>query len=210
VLNKLIRDKQSQEVLEEARKQKNSLYAGGKHNIAVEPQLAEFFIRDAKKTVSTLMSIYENNCRRKDDLPALIINVHAMKSALANVGENELSEKASELEQAGRNQNISLILKSLPAFLEDLNKVIEKFIPDEEGEESGINNVDRAFLQEKLLSIQNACASYDKKAAKAALSELKAKNYPKAARDILSAIAEHLLHSEFDEAASLAREIHFS
>jgi PAS domain S-box-containing protein len=212
VLNKLIRDKQSQEVLENARKQKNNLYAGGKHNIAIEPQLAEFFVRDAKRTLSTLKAIYENNCRRGDDVSALIINVHAMKSALANVGENELSEEAAKLEQAGRSQNIDLVLHSLPTFLEDLNKVIEKLMPDEEdsGDEPVVDNVDKAFLQEKLLSIQAACASFDKKAAKDALSELKAKNHPREIRDRLSAIAEHLLHSEFDEAANIARQIHFS
>jgi signal transduction histidine kinase/CheY-like chemotaxis protein/HPt (histidine-containing phosphotransfer) domain-containing protein len=213
VLNKLIRDKQSQEVLEDALKQRNSLYAGGRHNIAVEPQLAEFFIRDARKTVNTLRAIHENNCRRGDDISAFIINVHAMKSALANIGENELSEDALKLEQAGRAQSTEIILSSIPAFIEGLNKVIEKFIPDEEDtvcEESDINDADREFFTEKLRLIQRACAIYDKKTAKTALSELKKKNQPKAIKDWLSAIAEHLLHSEFDEAARIARDIHFS
>jgi signal transduction histidine kinase/CheY-like chemotaxis protein len=212
-LNKLIRDKQTKETLEEARKQKNSLYAGGKHNIAVEPQLAEFFIRDAKRVITTLDMIYENKCRRGDDVSSFIINVHAMKSALANVGENELSGEASQLEQAGRDKNIDLILSSIPQFIEGLNKVIEKFSPGEEegaSGESGVETADLAFLQEKLNAIQAACASYDKKSAKDALSELKKLNYNRQIKDQLSAIAEHLLHSEFDEAAGIAREVHFS
>ena len=214
VLNKMIRDKQTQEVLEEARKQKNSLYAAGGHNIAIDAQLAEFFVRDAKKAVATLDAICQNKCRRGDDIPAFIINVHAMKSALANVGESELSNKASELEQAGREQNINLILASLPAFLDELNKVIDNLKPAEEEpfeeEQIAMSGEDTAFLRDKLLEIQTACFSYDKKSAKSALSALKQKTWPRNIRDQLSAIAERLLHSEFDEAASITKEVRFN
>jgi signal transduction histidine kinase/DNA-binding response OmpR family regulator len=212
VLNKLIRDKQTPEVLEEARRQKNSLYAGGQHNIAVDSQLAEYFMRDAKKAVTAINAIYENKFGRMEDIPAFIINVHAMKSALANVGESDLSNEALNLEQAGRDKNIDLIISSIPSFIEGLNKVIEKLSLDEEdaGEESGINGADLAFLQEKLDTIQKACASYDKKTAKDALSELKKRSHPRAIKNQLSAMAEHLLHSEFDEAAKIAKEVRFS
>jgi PAS domain S-box-containing protein len=211
VLNKLIRDRQTSDVLDQARRQKNNLYASGKHKIAIDPQLAEFFVRDAEKAESVLNVIYENNCKSGDDLSAFIINVHAMKSALANVGEDDLSLEASKLEQAGRDQNIKMILSELPSFLESLNKVIEKLKPAEgdaaeeetESEDSG----DKQFLQEKLQAIQAACASFDKKAAKTALAELKQKTWPRLTRDKLSVIAEHLLHSEFDEAAAIAREM---
>jgi len=214
VLNRMIRDKQTPDVLEEARRQKNSLYAAGGHNIAIDSQLAEFFVRDAKKAVTTLDAICQNNCRRGDDIPAFIINVHAMKSALANIGESELSTKASELEQAGREQNVSVILASLPSFIKELNKVIENLKPAEEetAEETPavIDSAEGAFLQEKLHEIQMACASYDKKSAKNALSSLKQKTWPRTIRDQLSAIAEHLLHSEFDEATAIAREVNFT
>jgi PAS domain S-box-containing protein len=212
-LNKLIRDKQPPEVLEEAIRQKNNLYASGRHNIAVDQQLAEYFIRDAKKAINALNIIYENKCRRMEDVQAFIIIVHAMKSALANVGENELSNAASKLEQTGRDKNIELILSSLPAFIEGLNNVIEKLSQDEEeadGEKPEIENVNLAFLKEKLETIQKACVSYDKKTAKNALLELKKINHPKAVKDKLSDIAERLLHSEFDEAARIAGEVHFS
>jgi len=207
VLNKFIRDKQPQEVLDEAVRQKNNLYAGGMHNIAIDSQLAEYFLRDATKAVNALMTILENKCRRMEDIPAFIINVHAMKSALANVGESELSNEALKLEQIGRDKNIDLILSSIPAFIEDLNKVIEKLSLDEEDLSE---NADLAFLQEKLDTIQKACASYDKRTAKEALLELKKISHSKEIKDRLSAVSEHLLHSEFDEAAELVREIHFS
>jgi len=213
VLNKLIRDKQSEETLEEARKQKNQIYAAGNHNIAVEPQLAEYFTRDAKKAIKILSQIYENNCRREADISAYLINVHSMKSALANIGDAELSNEASQLEQAGRSNNVELILSSLPAFIEKLNKVIEKFEEDEEDAVSGESDADSGanldIFKEKLNAIQTACAIYDKKAAKNALSELKKMNH-RAIKEQLSSIDEHLLHSEFDEAAKIASEVRFS
>jgi len=212
ILNKLIRDKQPPEVLEEARKQKNNLYAAGGHSIAIDSQLAEFFVRDAEKTVGTLTNICDNNCRRGDDLSTLIINVHAMKSALSNVGESELSNKAAELEQAGRDQNTNIILSSLPEFIKSLNQVIDKLKPnDEDGHDTRIDDDPEslAFLQEKLIAIQAACASLDKKTAKEALAALKQKNWPKHIKDKLSVIAERLLHSEFDEVAAIAREVYF-
>jgi len=207
VLNRLIRDKQPLEVLEEANRQKNNLYAGGKHNIAVDSQLAEYFLHDAKKAVTALSAIYKNKCRRVEDVPAFIINIHAMKSALANVGESGLSNEALKLEQIGRDRNVDLILSSIPAFIEDLNKVIEKLSTDEEDLNESVN---LEFLREKLDTIQTACASYDKKTAKKALVELKRKSHSKEIKDLLSVISEHLLHSEFDEVAELIREVHFS
>jgi CheY-like chemotaxis protein len=202
VLNKLIRDKQPQEVLDEARRQRNILYASGKHHIAVDAQLSEFFIRDAEKAVKVLDAICKNKCRRVDDIPILIINIHSMKSALANVGESELSEEASHLEQAGREHNVDLVLSVLPDFLKSMHEVIDKLKPAD-NEDSGTEDV--PFLNEKLAVIQKACASFDKKTAKDALNELKQRTWSKSTRDKLSAITEHLLHSEFDEAAALSK-----
>jgi len=211
VLNKLIRDKQSAEILDEARRQKNTLYASGRHNLAIDPQLAEFFVRDGEKAYAILENIYKNNFKDPDDLLKYIINIHAMKSSLANIGESGLSDEALELEQAGRDQNINLILKGLPDFLVSLRNVIDKLKPSEETTEViPINSAeDLAFLQEKLKAIQTACVSFDRKSAKEILAEIKEKTWSKATRDKLSVISEHLLHSEFEEAAAIAKEAYF-
>jgi len=211
VLNKLIRDKQPAEVLEDARRQKNIIYAAGRHTLTVDPQLAEFFVRDGEKAYSIMENILKNSFRGTDDLSNFVINVHAMKSSLANIGERGLSDEASELEQAGRNQNVNLILTGLPGFLVSLRNVIDRLKPSEEiAEENQINNADElAYLQEKLLAIQTACESFDKKSAKELLAEVKEKTWPKAIKDKLSSISECLLHSEFEEAAVIAKETYF-
>jgi len=200
MLNKLIRDKYPPDVVEAARKQKEQFH-DKLHQTSIDSQLAEFFIRDVKKAAVILESIYINKCKKADDISMLIINVHAMKSALANVGEDDLSVKASKLEQAGRSRDIKLIQSELPKFLESLYDVIFKFEAKEEKErESKVSEKgDNAFLKEKLLEIKAACGIYNRKAAKDILAEIKEKTWPSETEELLSKIAGFMLHSEFDE-----------
>jgi len=210
VLNKLIRDKYPEETVSAARKLKNSM---GKNAVSQKPEksdLAKIFIRDAEKAVAILEAIRQRNYNSDEDIKSYVINVHSMKSALANVGETELSETAFKLEEAGRQKNIALISDETPAFLTALRAVIEKLNPNKDSiaEESplDLNDNDKAYLLEKLTVIQKACADYDKKTAKDALAQISQKILPKNVTDLLDKIAEHLLHSEFAEAANVVEE----
>ena len=85
-----------------------------------------------------------------------------------------------------------------------LRAVAEKLKPKEDETDSEITGEDQAYLEKQLAVIQAACAAYDKKAAKEALAELRQKTWPRPVKERLNAIAEHLLHSEFEEAARVA------
>ncbi|MCL2442739.1 MAG: ATP-binding protein [Treponema sp.] len=199
MLNKLIRDKYPADVVEAARQQKEQ-FNDKHHQTSIDSQLAEFFIRDVKKAAAILEAIYINKCKRSDDISMFIINVHAMKSALANVGEDDLSVEASKLEQAGRIRDIKLIISELPRFLEKLYDVIFRFEAKIKYKEEKINaEGNNTFLKEKLLEIKAACSVYNKKAAKDLLAELKEMNWPPETGELFSKIAGFLLHSEFDE-----------
>jgi CheY-like chemotaxis protein len=200
VLNKLIRDLQPPDVVEQARKQKESRHFKGQK--PVEAQLAEFFVKDAKKTVTVLEAIYVNKCRRVDDISMFIINTHAMKSALANIGETDISAEAAKLEQAGRDNDIKQILSGLPSFLELLHGVIERLEPDENNAETG-DKGDGQYLKEKLEVLKKACELLDKKTSKKALAEIREKIWPHDIKEQLGGIAEHLLHSDFEEACKV-------
>ena len=197
-LNSFIRDKYPLDVVEAAKKQKDRIYLGSGNKKPVDSQLAEFFVKDAKKAISLLETIYVNKCRRADDISAFIINIHAMKSALSNIGETELSAEASKLEQAGREQNNKLILSELPVFIEMLNTVVEKLNPAEETQAEE-TMYDMSYLKERFLDIKEACVIYDKKAARKAMEDIKNKTWPLSVKEQISAIAGHLLHSDFEE-----------
>jgi HPt (histidine-containing phosphotransfer) domain-containing protein len=205
-LNKLIRDKQPQEVIAAARKQKAELEKNEDNKAVrkqVDSQLAEIFIRDAEKACAMLETLFNNKFRRADDVYLYVISVHAMKSALANIGEIDLSSFALRLEQAGREKNTETMFEDTLTFVNALKAVIEEIRPKEKSkkiveDESGDTLV---HLREKILFIQEACNVFDKKAAKNTLDELKHKTWSPKTTELLNALSECLLHSDFEEAA---------
>ncbi|MDR2730132.1 MAG: response regulator [Treponema sp.] len=213
-LNKMIRDKQTSEVIEAAyrkREENNKRKAENKKTPEqIGRQLAEIFARDARKVVSVLETLKENGYKNNDNIQTYIINVHAIKSALANIGEHELSAFALSLEQAGRNNDLEIISAETPFFIDTLRKIIVK-IESNENENSldakqaeDLSASGLSFLNEKLCIIIKACVVYDKKTVKNTMNEIREKVWSAQVKNILSEISEHILHSEFDEAAATA------
>jgi PAS domain S-box-containing protein len=206
VLNKLIRDKQPPEVIEKARQKKTEQ---DKHALQrpIGPEIADIFVRDAEKSVPALENVLQNNFK-ENDIQTFIIHVHAMKSALANIGETELSAAAFKLEQAGRDENMDIITTVTPGFIDALRVIIEKIKSRNRDSEDGENTKeDLAFLREKLFIIREACAVFDKRTAKHVLNELKEKTWSHDIRELLNEAAEHLLHSEFDGAVAVCLKL---
>jgi PAS domain S-box-containing protein len=205
VLNKQIRDKQPPEVIAAARRQKGVPESVDEAlQPFVDPKFAKIFVRDAEKAVATMEMIYTNQYRRDDDMHMFVINVHAMKSALANIGEAALAALAHSLEQAGRRRDADAMSAETPAFLSGLREVIEKNRTMDE--DNGAVDEDQAYLRERLLAMQAACATYDKKTIKNALAALQQKVWSRRTREQLDSIATHLLHSDFEEIASVAEQ----
>jgi signal transduction histidine kinase/CheY-like chemotaxis protein len=206
-LNKLIRDKQPPEVIEAAQKEKaemNKKQDPGLGFQQADSQLAKIFARDAEKAVDVIQNCIRKDLNDEKDLHMYIINVHAMKSALANIGEKELSATALRLEQAGRENDINVLLSETDAFLEKLDKVIKEIKGKEEKNELTIDSEESlVLLKEKLQVIKAACAGMDKKAIKNVLIELRKKTWSQKTNEFLSSIDEHLLHSDFEEISSL-------
>ena len=205
ILNKMIRDVMPPEVVAAAREQKEKLQGGGWSHSSVISQLAEFFVRDAKKTLKVLETINIGKCSTEEQLSLLIINIHAMKSALANVGEHALSAEAKKMEQAGRDKDVKLIMSELPSFIEKLTGLIRKFEEKNETQEK-IDRGTPLLLKQKLTQIKTACAEYDKKRAKDMLAELRQKTWSHEVNGRLSAISGCLLHSDFDDAIKIIEE----
>jgi signal transduction histidine kinase/CheY-like chemotaxis protein len=202
-----IRNKQSPETLEAAQKKKSKFdkkQTSLDEVQQINPESAVIFTRDAKKTIHELDNILQKNFNTESDIQLYIINVHAMKSALANIGETELSDSASKLEEAGREKDLNLMTTETKNFLEALQSVIEKIKPKDD--DANIEDTQEAlvYLREKLTDIKNACNAYDKKAAKNTLNEVKEKTWSRKTKELINSIAEHLLHSEFDKVSDLA------
>jgi len=206
VLNKFIRDKQSEEVIKEAR-QKYNISKISPYDIDFEanPDLLVAFIRDAKKKIPIMGDISENiNTATNEDLHLFTINVHAMKSALANIGEKSLSDVARKLEKAGNEGNRAVISEDTEGFLKNLGAVIQKL----EAEKNAIasSEDDTVYLRAHLLEFRSACTNYDKKQAKSILTELCSAQWSQKTKEFLDILQELLLHSDFEEAIAKTTE----
>jgi signal transduction histidine kinase/CheY-like chemotaxis protein len=209
-LNKLIRDKQPPEVIEAAQKEKIELDKKGEPNPEyqrTDSQLAKIFARDAEKAFSIIKNCLLKEFNDEKIIQMFIINVHAMKSALSNIGEKELSASAFRLEQAGREKDINVLLSETSEFLEKLDKIIKEIKKKEESTVLSEDSEDALILlKNKLQVIKKACAEMEKKVIKNILSELREKSWSQKTSILLSSIDEHLLHSDFDEASALIDE----
>jgi signal transduction histidine kinase/CheY-like chemotaxis protein len=213
VLNKLVRDKYPVKTVEAARILRNSIKKdfGIPSNSSTNMELEKIFRKDAQKAIDVLEAILEKKDDYKDeDMQSYVITVHSMKSALANIGENELSAAANKLEDAGRKKKFKIISEETHPFVIALREVINTKKPElnnfyKETDEDTFDE-DRVYLSEKLAVIQESCAEYNKKDAKAALALLRQKNWSSRTSELLDKIAEYLLHSEFTEAEKLVEE----
>ena len=207
ILNNLIRDKQTPETLEAAREAAANNEAQGAGDEApqgIDPEFAKVFVRDAKKALALLDAIADKGSYgNEEDLRSYVINVHGMKSALANVKETGLSETARKLEEAGREKKLDYIEAETQGFLASLKAFIESLAPSEESANAATADEDPEFLNTVLVTLKEACEQYDGNTAENLLAELKGKTWSQATSETLEKIAEHLLHSDFDEATAL-------
>jgi len=204
LLNKLIRDKQSLETLEAARKTAVAEKDQVLDNIASDSYLKEIFINDAKKSLAVLSAVIaKNKSINKNDIKSFVIHTHGMKTALANVGKMDLLPAAQKLEQSGRSEDIDIIVSETPAFLKSLQEFMEKLSREISESENIKEEADRLLLHKELLAVKKACIEYDEETADKTVTELRKNTWSNKDKELLVKIAENILHSDFDETVIL-------
>ncbi|MDR1205128.1 MAG: response regulator [Peptococcaceae bacterium] len=177
-----------------------------------DPRLLEIFRGDAARAAVTL-----RETARGGNIKGFTTAAHAMKSALANIGETEKSALAARLEKAGREGDSAFIAAGAESFIAVLEAFARDLPPEASGapadagasedadvsEDAGASE-DAAFFGAQLRMLRRACAEYDGAAADAAVAALKGGARRADLRAALRAIAEYILHSDFDEAAGVA------
>ena len=174
----------------------------------IDPRFAEIFVRDANKALAALENICENDTFGSEDgMRSYIINVHGMKSALANIGQTKLSGLAAELELAARNGDTGMLSPGTREFNKQLRALTERLVPKPAAEKGAQEKEDRQYLLGKLKAVKAACEEYDKKTVKDILAGLEEKTWSQPTAEILETLAEHLLHSDFEEIAVIVDKI---
>ncbi|MDR2581344.1 MAG: response regulator [Fibromonadaceae bacterium] len=205
-LNKFIRDKQPPEVIAEARRQKNEGNAALNGQKADNAALHSTFVQDAEKVLLVFESTLENIEGVSDvDLRLFTVSVHAIKSALMNIGEIALSQLAFTLEKAGKDHDKRIIKAQTQDLIDSLRIIIKRI--ESESEATATTDEDTSFLHEQLKIINKACQSYDARTANKALSDLRKLSWTKETKTLLDKIANCILLSEFEEAGEFAKSL---
>ena len=114
MLNKYIRNKRPPEIIEKA-------------TPAVNPTLLAFFAKDAENALPVLESTLANiETLSDDDIQLYAITTHGIKSALANIGNTELSQLAYTLEKAGKAKDKNTIKLQTQELIDALKGFLTK------------------------------------------------------------------------------------
>lgn len=81
-------------------------------------KILKTFVKTIRADDNKLLTFLSQN-----DINNFIISVHGYKSSLASIGATELSEKAKELEFAGKENRFDFIEANIQAFNDRLNKL---------------------------------------------------------------------------------------
>jgi len=200
ILNKFIRNKQPPEKIARIQKLSKSSKA--------DPALQAIFLLDVKKTLPIIEQTFENiEQATYDDIHLFTITVHAIKSALANIGEHAASKLAFVLEKAGKENNRAIIKAQTKGLIDFIRHIKERI--NEENKNYRLESdtdENSEFLREQLQIICEACAVYDERSVDAALKALRKLSWKKETLDFIDKIAGYILYSDFDEAGKLAAE----
>jgi CheY-like chemotaxis protein len=169
------------------------------------------FLKDAKKAVTTL-----RESAAKGDAAAFTISAHAMKSALANIGENEASEVAAAFEKAGNDGNMDYIGKNVNSLIERIEVLVDRINADASSQSEppeqapALDDTEdgRQIIREKLRQIAEACGNYDDETALGILNSLKTSILSDELADTVDEIYDMLfLHSDFEGAGERVEKI---
>ena len=123
-------------------------------------KILEIFVIDSEKRLSELMKHHKN-----EDIRALTICVHALKSSAANIGAFEVTLMASELEVAGKNDDTNFIDANIHSFSNILSELMESIriflaaLP--KNEDMGHRVADGGLLQSSLVELTQHMKNLD-------------------------------------------------
>ena len=147
-------------------------------------------------------------CLETDNLPQYIIHVHALKSAAANIGAEELSEIAKTLETAGTQKDRTFIQTHNPnllSVLQSLLGAIEVVLkPNEEGVQADAAGI--TLLKTELGKLAEAIDGMNLRAIKAAIKNIQPFTQMANIRNDVEKILQNTLIGRYDETILLIKK----
>jgi len=181
--------------------EKGIFYSGGTEEVYLET--LEIFYKDGIEKIESIKDSLSNN-----DLNLYTIHVHALKTASANVGADELSKTAALLEQAGERRDKVYIESYTPALLVSLetilNNIMNVLVLRQEDSED--NNYDMAELESELAILKKALESFDAGTINRSIETLNNIVRSGKAKKSIVEISEKVLIGEYEEALDIIED----
>ncbi|MDR2123702.1 MAG: response regulator [Desulfovibrio sp.] len=165
---------------------------------------------EPQASIHPAQTLTERNGQSPDtSLRAFITQVHAVKSALANIGAGELSGTAALLEKAGKEADNLTIRAKLPAFREELaaltGRIGVALAPGTaRSEDAGEHD---PAVAENLARLHDALERGDIDAVDDALARLQTQPLSENLRSAVNETADCILTAEFTKAADIVGDL---
>jgi signal transduction histidine kinase/CheY-like chemotaxis protein len=178
--------------------QKGIAMTGG--TLSAYNQVLSLFCKDAEDRLSLMQTMPE-----PEALPALVTQVHALKSASASLGAGEISALAAGIEAAGKAADMAFIREHLPAFVEQLAELVKNISAAiNSGKEEAAADTNRktdisAYIP-VFRELADALKSQNTSEIDRILDDINQKPLDAMAKEILEEISDNVLMAEFDNA----------
>ena len=145
----------------------------------------------------------------RESLQPFTTTVHALKSGLASIGANALSESAKVLEAAGRNGDMHVIRDNLASFREELAALTARIgetvgAVQSGADEEGWESTAAALLRENLAELKTALQARDTDGMDLALAKMQNLPLTSKNRAAIDEIARFVLFGDFKKAMESA------
>lgn len=140
-----------------------------------------------------------------EDISLITTIVHGIKSSSKSIGADEISEKAKQLEMAGKSKDTAYVKRQLPVFLDEMKGLLQEIdvlLKELKEEEKQVENQGKevvAINKEMLLELQDAFLQYDIKKIEEILGEIKNQHYDEETTQMVNSIQENYDNFEYEE-----------
>jgi CheY-like chemotaxis protein len=164
------------------------------------------FSKDAQERIGQLRTTAE-----AADKSLFVTNVHAIKSASASIGADEVSVEAAKLEQAGKNADVAYIKDNLDSFIEKLSKLVDginaAIDTDKKAEVKSGSSGDNKKLFLMLGELEEALKIRKADTIDRILSDILNQPLDDGFREAVEKISDDVLVTEFDNAAKKVKDL---
>ena len=166
------------------------------------------FRKDAQNRLKILRKTIET-----EGMKSFIINVHALKSAAAAIGAQEVSEEAARLESAGRAGDEAYIHAHLDMFIGQLSKLIDglTYALEAEKAENDIEKNSKAGNNDQIISLlkklEEALVSQKAELIDNLIDDIYKQPLDEKTRESVDSISDDVLMTEFNKAIKTIKEL---